>query len=119
MVGVADIRVELSERQNCVYKDYQIERWIDHQGGKKVDVVRTVNEQAVNEHQLRAILDDPVRFECTLHDLNRGVLHIIPVCVPDRVVVYVDMRNKSKVLDPGMEADGLILFMYYLLKHVC
>eukprot|EP01004_Peranema_trichophorum_P009015 NODE_775_length_2368_cov_24.444989_g661_i0.p1 GENE.NODE_775_length_2368_cov_24.444989_g661_i0~~NODE_775_length_2368_cov_24.444989_g661_i0.p1 ORF type:complete len:680 (-),score=103.62 NODE_775_length_2368_cov_24.444989_g661_i0:264-2303(-) len=117
-LSVNEVRNELSASQNSYYYDYQIRRWIEHKNEVKEEVIRTIQNQLINEHRVMNILVDPNRLRTTLFELNRGVLNLISIPERNQVVVYVNTRNKGTVFVEEEASDCLLLFMYYFQHKV-
>eukprot|EP00667_Euglena_gracilis_P002672 EG_transcript_2676 len=118
MASIEEIRADLTEKQNNAYPNYQLQRWIDAKAGIKEDVLRALRKQRANERRLKAVLNDPARFKRVIHDLNRGTLALVHHRENHHVVVYVDLRQKPRVVDRDAETDGLLLFMFFLFKQL-
>ena len=104
-----------------VYKDYRV--CVCRQGihvtptSNSLPVVaesRQITPQPVNLPSLSGT--DPERFQHNISDLTRGrVLNLIFVPERHSAYVYLDLRRRDPHFDAEMAADGLLLYMYYLL----
>eukprot|EP01006_Ploeotia_vitrea_P066194 TRINITY_DN94501_c0_g1_i1.p1 TRINITY_DN94501_c0_g1~~TRINITY_DN94501_c0_g1_i1.p1 ORF type:complete len:320 (+),score=38.11 TRINITY_DN94501_c0_g1_i1:108-1067(+) len=122
-VTVADVRAQLSEEDNNKYKDYQIQRWLIHKRYRIPDVLKTINNQPINESRKTAILCDAERLDAVVDELNRGVLSVHPVpASEDRpkgtVVGWIDTHHRAKEFVWDKEFDAFIMFQYYLFDHL-
>eukprot|EP00906_Rhabdomonas_costata_P013588 RCo019497 len=110
MVTVAEIREELTASQNARYLDYQIEWWISHKKNKKQDVLKTINNQPINEGRVMAILGDREYHRLITHELNRRCLNVYHIPEQHRVVVYINSRHKPKHFNAQETLDSMLFF---------